>query len=178
MENEINEQAYDMRVDKGMLPTIDIEGHIFFVDLRMNKLRPKDDFLSNGIFFSDIEDYFNDTIGKYIFPYDPQKKELGNIDYEAITAIPKDFVVVEIPSDYKLDPIGWNRQHGYDLKDGLEVTGLQMNFKAKIAKWEDIYVPQIIRENLARKEKPKMQNQQTKPVENKMNQKRRKRRKM
>lgn len=151
MENEINQEAYDMRVNKGMLPTIDIEGHLFFVDLRMNKLRPKDDFLSNGISFSEIEEYFNDTTGNYIFPYDPQKKETGNIDYETITKIPKDLIVVEIPSDYTLDPIGWNRQHGYDLKDGLADTGLHMTFRAKRGKWEDIYVPQKIKENLGHK---------------------------
>lgn len=178
MESEINQEAYDKRINKGMLPTIDIEGHLFFVDLRMNKLRPKDDFLSNGICFSDIEEYFKDTTGNYIFPYDPHKKEPGNIDYETITKIPKDLIVVEIPSDYKLDPIGWNRQHGYDLKDGLEETRLQMNFKAKRAKWEDIDVPQKIKENLARKEKLQMENQQQKHGKKSLNQQRKKGRKM
>ncbi|MGQ3088882.1 MAG: hypothetical protein ACT6RA_17190, partial [Flavobacterium sp.] len=41
--------AYDLRANKGVLPTIEIAGHIFYVDLQMDKLRPKDDFLSNGI---------------------------------------------------------------------------------------------------------------------------------
>lgn len=171
MENEINQEAYDMRVNKGILPTIAIEGHIFFVDIRMNKLRPKDDFLSNGISFSEIEEYFNDTTGNYIFPYDPKKREPANIDYETITKIPKDLIVVEIPSDYKMDPIGWNRQHGYDLKDGLEETGLQMNFKAKRAKWKDIYVPQKIKENLAQIERSKINIQQKKSVESSPKQK-------
>ncbi|MGJ1359996.1 hypothetical protein ACR79K_25155 [Sphingobacterium siyangense] len=49
MENEINQEAYDLRVNKGMLPTIDIAGHTFYVDIRMDMLRPKDDFLSKGI---------------------------------------------------------------------------------------------------------------------------------
>ncbi|WP_338839252.1 hypothetical protein [Flavobacterium ginsenosidimutans] len=146
-------EAYDKRVNKGMLPTIEIEGHTFYVDLRMDKLRPKDDFLSNGIVFSQIEDYFNDTTEKYIIPYNPQKKELGEIDYETITKIPKDLVVVEIPSELAMDPIGWNRLHGFDLKDGLRETGLQMNFGAKKADWEDIYVPQKIKENLEREGK-------------------------
>ena len=54
MEREFNQEAYDMRVNKGMLPTIDIAGHTFYVDIRMDMLRPKDDFLSKGIVFSDI----------------------------------------------------------------------------------------------------------------------------
>lgn len=156
-------EAYDKRVNKGMLPTIEIEGHTFYVDLRMDKLRPKDDFLSNGIVFSQIEDYFNDTTEKYIIPYNPQKKELGEIDYETITKIPKDLVVVEIPSELAMDPIGWNRLHGFDLKDGLRETGLQMNFGAKKADWEDIYVPQKIKENLEQIEKTKKESQHKKP---------------
>lgn len=178
MENEINQEAYDLRVNKGMLPTIAIEGHIFFVDIRMNKLRPKDDFLSNGISFSDIEVYFNDLTGKYIFPYNPQKKEPGNIDYNTITAIPKDFVVVEIPSELKMDPIGWNRQHGYDLKDGLEAIDLQMTFKAKRAKWGDIYVPQKIKENLAQMKKSRKENQKQESEKNPQEKQRRKGRKI
>lgn len=168
-------EAYDMRVNKGMLPTIEIEEHTFYVDLRMDKLRPKDDFLSNGIGFSQIEDYFNDTTEKYVIPYNRQKKELGEIDYETITKIPKDLVVVEIPSEIKMDPIGWNRLHGFDLKDGLRETGLQMNFTAKQAKWEDIYVPQKIKENLAQLKREKQQN---KPIKTSQNQQSKKGRKM
>lgn len=39
-EKNINEDAYDLRVNKGQLPTIVIAGHIFFVDIRMDMLRP------------------------------------------------------------------------------------------------------------------------------------------
>jgi len=161
---ESNKKAYDIRVNKGVLPTINIEGHLFFVDIRMNKLRPKDDFLSNGISFSEIEEYFNDATGNYIFPYDPQKKELGNIDFETISEIPKNLIVVEIPSELKMDPIGWNRQHGYDLKNGLGEIRLEMNFIAKTCKWEDIYVPQKIKANLSQIERFKIDIQQKKSI--------------
>lgn len=65
MENEINQEAYDLRVNKGMLPTIDIAGHTFYVDIRMDMLRPKDDFLSKGIVFSDIENYYDEDKRTY-----------------------------------------------------------------------------------------------------------------
>ncbi|ASV79761.1 hypothetical protein CMU73_03935 [Elizabethkingia anophelis] len=151
----VDQQAFDMRVNKGMLPTVDIAGHTFYVDLRMDMLRPKDDFLSRGIVFSDIENYFDDTTGTYTIPYDPKTKEFSEIDYESITKIPKDLIVVSFPSELKMDAIGWNRLHGYDLKDGLKELGVQMNFKAKPASWEDIYVPQKIKENLEQIQKEK-----------------------
>lgn len=143
------DEAFEMRVNKGILPTIEIHGHTFYVDIRMNKLRPKDDFQSNGIVFSDIEDYFNDEKDLYIIPYDPQKKEVVKIDYETITQIPKELIVVKIPHMQKLDPVGWNRQHDYDLTAGFKKSALQMCFKANSGKWEDIYVPQKIKENSA-----------------------------
>ncbi|SFN88688.1 hypothetical protein SAMN05421741_1135 [Paenimyroides ummariense] len=146
--SEILDEAFDMRVNKGILPTIEIHGHTFYVDIRMDKLRPKDDFLSKGIVFSEIKDYLNDEKELYITPYDPKKKELGKIDYETITEIPKDLIVLKIPNVHKLDPVGWKRQHGYDLKNGIEKSGLQMGFKSKYGKWEDIYITQQITENI------------------------------
>ena len=53
-EPDANNAAFDMRVNKGILPTIEIHGHTFYVDIRINKLRPKDNFLSNGIVFSEL----------------------------------------------------------------------------------------------------------------------------
>lgn len=147
-EFEINNEAFDMRVNKGILPTIEIAGHTFYIDIRMDKLRPKDEFLSNGIVFSEIEDFYNDQKEEYTIPYDPQKKEPGKIDYETITQIPKELIVVKIPHMQKLDPVGWNRENDYDLTAGFKKSALIMSFKTNSGKWEDIYVPQKIRENL------------------------------
>ncbi|SFO17695.1 hypothetical protein SAMN05421741_12415 [Paenimyroides ummariense] len=41
IEPETNDVAFDMRVNQGILPTIEIAGHTFYVDIRMDKLRPK-----------------------------------------------------------------------------------------------------------------------------------------
>lgn len=181
METELSNkdlEAYDLRVNKGMLPTIDIEEHPFYVDIRMDKLRPKDDFLSNGIVFSDIENYFNDATDTYLIPYNPQKKEVGEIDYETITEIPKGLVVIEIPSEFKLDPIGWNRLHGYDLLDDIQKGSLEMNFTAKQCQWEDIYVPQKIKENLEQMEQSKQDKKKDMPDKDEQNQQRKRGRKM
>ncbi len=58
----------DLRLNKGMLPTLDIAGHTFYVDLRMNKLRPKDDFISKGIDFTEIKTTMIVTDGHLLFP--------------------------------------------------------------------------------------------------------------
>jgi len=159
-EPESNDAAFDLRVNKGILPTIEIAEHTFYVDIRMDKLRPKDDFLSNGIIFSEIENYYNDEKQLHIIPYDPKKKELAKIDDETITEIPKHLKVIKIPTLHTLDPIGWNRQQGYDLKTGIEKSGLQMSFKAKEGTWEDVFMLQQIKENIDRIKK----SEKTKPI--------------
>lgn len=146
--SEIDQDAFDKRINKGILPTVEINNHIFYVDLSMDKLRPKDDFASDGINFAEIEDYYNEERDIYIIPYIPKTKGTGHIDYETITQIPQDQIVIELPPKEILDPIGWNRLHGYDLSMGLKNKKVQMNFKAKTAKWDDIYVPEKIKENL------------------------------
>ncbi|WP_412468711.1 hypothetical protein [Pedobacter sp. KLB.chiD] len=140
------DQLYELRVKKGMLPTIDIAGHTFYVDLRMDKLRPKDDFLSNGIFFSDIENYFDDGIEKYVIPYNPITREFVELD-DQITEYPKDLIAISFPHQYTMDPFGFNRQIGADLKDGLPSSGLRLNFTAKIVPWKETFVAYLIESN-------------------------------
>ena len=65
----------DLRLNKGILPTLDIAGHTFYVDLRMNKLRPKDDFISKGIDFTEIKDYYDRDRRAFVIPYNPTKRE-------------------------------------------------------------------------------------------------------
>ncbi len=140
----------------GQLPTLDILGHTFFVDVRMGKLRPKDDFLSNGISFRDIEDYYDSEKKRYIIPYDPKKKEFVPLDYETITEIPKDLKVISFNEEYTLDPIGWTRLEGFPM---IEDT-IKLHHKATPAKWEEIYVPQKIKENLQNISKDNLKEEQ------------------
>ena len=110
MENEIN-QEYDMRVNKGMLPTVNIAGHTFYVDIRMDKLRPKDDFLSKGIDLTEIKDYYDRDRRAYVIPYNPTTREFQQEDVFAMTQLPKDTIIVQFPHQYELDIVGWNRKH-------------------------------------------------------------------
>lgn len=149
----VDQEAFDKRVKEGMLPTVDIAEHIFYVDLRMDMLRPHDDFLSRGIVFDEIENYFSDEVNAYLIPYNPKTHEFQELNYESITDFPKDLIAVQFPFQKDLDPIGWNRENGRDLKEGLKYTGLQSHFEAKIVPWEETGIREVIKENLKRQNK-------------------------
>lgn len=149
----VDQQAFDMRVNKGILPTVDIAGHTFYVDIRMDMLRPKDDFLSKGIVFDEIDHYFSEEKNAYLIPYDPKKHEFRELEYDNLLGIPKDLIAVEFPFQKELDPIGWNRHNGWNIKDDLKQIGLKSHFHAKTVAWKKTYIMEIIKDNLDKIEK-------------------------
>lgn len=149
----VDQYAFDMRLKAGRLPTVDIASHLFYVDIRMNMLRPKDDFLSNGIVFNEIYHYFSEERNAYLIPYDPKKLEFRELDYNTITEFPKDLIAVQFPFQRNLDPIGWNRERGWDIKDDLKQIGVKGHFTAQTIPWQQTYLPDIIEENLERQKK-------------------------
>jgi hypothetical protein len=175
MENEIKD-AYDLRVNKGMLPTVDIAGHTFYVDIRMDMLRPKDDFLSKGIVLSDIQNYYDEDKRTYTIPYNPKTHEFQEPDYQTIKELPKDLIAVRFPSKRLLDRIGWNRQYGFELTHGLDKQGLKLHFKAKHIPWEKTFLVDLIKSNLkaeknlqkAGEKQPPAQAKENKPKGRKM----------
>ncbi|MGB3108310.1 hypothetical protein [Sphingobacterium siyangense] len=128
----VDQEAFEKRVKFGQLPTIKIHDQIFYAEARLNNLRPKDNLFSSGINFYDIDPYFSFEKHAYIFPYNPKTKEFEEPNYETLKDYPKDLIVVEVPHERVLDPIGWNRLHGFDLKDGLKEIGLKLEFDAKL----------------------------------------------
>lgn len=153
IDKEIKQTPYELRVNHGVLPTVDIKGHTFYVDIRMNKLRPKDDFLSKGISFAEIDHYYDDFKKKYVIPYDFNKREFREIDFANITKIPKDLIVIQFPHESMLDPVGWNRRGGYEAMDGLKPNNIKIHFIAKQGKWNSFGLSEIIEDNLKSKAK-------------------------
>jgi hypothetical protein len=154
----VDQKAFDIRM-QGQLPTLDIEGHTFTVDLRMNMLRSATDFSSGGISFDEIDHYYSEEKDAYIIPYDPIKKEFRELDYANLFSIPKDLIAIEFPFQTKLDPIGWNRAGGWDLKEDLKWLGVKNHFEAKTIPWEQTYIVDIIKDNKEELQK-KQDNQQ------------------
>lgn len=159
---------FDLMVDQealkermtGRLPTMDILGHTFYVDLRMDMLRPKDDFLSEGIVFSKIDYLFDEEKQAYLIPYNPQTHAFRELDSSRLTEIPKDIVLISFPSERELDPISWNRKNGFDETFGLKETNIKSHFVAKLVEWKDVGIEEIIKENIMRQQQQKKQSHQ------------------
>lgn len=144
----VDQDALNKRLKKGMLPTIEIVGHTFYADARIDMLRPKDDFLSRGILFSEIDHYFSEEKNAYIIPYDPKKHEFRELDYDKITEHPKELVAVKFPFQRELDPVGWNRRNGFGETEDLKKVGLKLHFKAQTIPWYKTGIDDVIKENL------------------------------
>lgn len=164
-----NKTDFDVMVDQqalgrrlmGQLPTIDIAGHTFFVEVRLDKLQPKDDFLSNGIVFSQIDHYYNDEREVYMIPYNPKTREFQELDHHNITAIPKDLIAISFPHESELDPIAYNRKGGWDETFGLKETNLKSHFEAKTVDWKETGIEETIQQNIKR-----LRQQKEQPTEN------------
>lgn len=137
----------------GILPVIDIAGHPFYVDVRMNSIRPHDDFSTQGIPFSEFKDF--DMIANFAWLfYNPRSHEtVKNINLEKLYKIPKDWIVIEIPHPQFLDPYGCAVKNGWDVKETLKVYPIQANLKARIVPWEETSIPDIIKKNVQRRER-------------------------
>jgi hypothetical protein len=147
----VDQQALSQRL-AGYLPTIDVYGHTFFVDIRMDMLRPKDDFLSSGISFTEIQHYYNDVREAYVIPYNYQKREFQELDH-TMTTIPENLMIVSFPHESKLDPIGFNRNEGFNERNGLKEVNVKSHFEAKVLGWKESCFVEQIRENIREQKK-------------------------
>lgn len=145
----VNQDLVGLR-EKGALPVIEIAGHPFYVDIRMDCLRPKDDFSTTGIQFSAIEDCLIEDEAKYMVPYDPKAREYVELDFNTITEIPEGLIVVEIPYQSQLDPIGYARKYDLDPKDLLRAYPPEANRKARIVPWSETPIERIMERNIKR----------------------------
>lgn len=145
----VDTAALEQRL-KGRLTTIDIAGHTFYVDIPMDKLRPKDDFLSKGIVFNDVDHCYCEEEKVYTVPYNPAKREFQEPDYDSLTEFPKDLILVKFPNERILDPVGYNRKHGDDLLVGLKETSVRTHFTARIIDWKETGLQERIEDNLKR----------------------------
>ena len=132
----------------GQLPVIEIAGHPFYVDIRMDMLRPKDDFLATGIRFSAIDDYFIEEAKHYRVPYNPATHSFEELNLENIKAIPKGIIVIDVPLEQQLDPVAFARHYGFNREHILRNNPIQMNVKAREVSWDETPIKQIIARNL------------------------------
>jgi len=160
----VDQQALSRRINNGQLPTVEIGGHIFYAEARLDLLRPKDDFSTMGISFDDLDYYYVESKDSYAFPYDPQTHSIAERDWEKILEYPKDLIFVEIPQVRILDPVGWNRKWGWGETEGLKETGLRLEFKAETIPWNKTGIDELIAENRLKQPMNKANNEKISPA--------------
>lgn len=141
------------RRDRGKLPTIDIAGHMFYVDTRMEALRPHDDFTTRGIPFYAFK-IFAATEDVARIPYSPSTHSIRWLDFqelEKLTAFPKDWVMIEIQYPWKLDPYGFARDNHLDIMEHIKKFPLRDNMKAKVLSWQELGLADVIKRNKEKK---------------------------
>ncbi|MNU20710.1 hypothetical protein D3C71_89590 [compost metagenome] len=131
--------------EMGKLPVMDICGHPFYIDVRIDLLRPKDDFSTMGINISDLE--VDDSGTKYLFLYQPETHRRVSID-KHMTEIPKGIVALEIPFENILDSYAVARQRGLlDSMEWFRKYPVRTGLKARIIPWEQTSLPKLIQKN-------------------------------
>lgn len=146
--------SLDRRWNKGVLPTLDIAGHIFYIDLEKDRLRPKGDFKSRGIHLEEIRDYFDRDRRGYIIPYNPATHEFQQDNISTMTALPEDTITVQFPDMNFMDPIG-RCKIGMVGIPKIENQNFDMHFEARTVPWEETNVIEHIKRNVAEQLCPK-----------------------
>lgn len=82
---------------------------------------------------------------RYTIPYDSAKKEFVDVDLNESTENPGDLKVISFPDERILDPVGWNKIYGYNLKENLPNEPRNLHFQARTGIWEDIRLLQKIK---------------------------------
>jgi|GEM_PF-627065 len=143
----VDQEALHKRLKLGILPIVTIAGHTFYPDARIDLLRPKDDFRTLGISFSQIAHYYSEEQKAYVIPYNPKSHEFQEFDFNKITQYPKDLIAVKFPHERELDPVGWNRRRGYSETYLLKETGLKMKFAAETVPWHKTTINELMKIN-------------------------------
>ncbi len=113
---------------RGELPKIDVAGSLFYVDWRLRELRAVED-PSTRLNLRDME--MNNEGDKYLCLYNTEYKAIY-IPTQYTKQIPEKVVILEIPYELKLDPVGVARQ--FELPDTamLKNFPIEKNLKATV----------------------------------------------
>lgn len=127
----------------GILPQIEIAGEHFFIDLRLQELRHVRDFtpilsLKKFTLTEDSEQYwaFYHLMLRQIIDIDPK-----------LTEFPDNVILIKIPNELGLDPIGAARIYGIDDVEVLKEYPIRENLKAEVVPLSETQVPAWIAAN-------------------------------
>ncbi|UAY55766.1 hypothetical protein [Arachidicoccus terrestris] len=145
----VDPKALELRM-KGELPRVEILGHTYYADVRMGSIRPKDEFQTGRLNAQVLNQYFSPDGSHYRVPMDPVTREIREVNWEKITEIPKNIVLVDIPSIQRLDPVGYARDLKLEPKQFLRNHPPRQEHVARQVNWSDTLVHEIILANRIR----------------------------
>ncbi|UOE50929.1 hypothetical protein MTO98_07540 [Mucilaginibacter sp. SMC90] len=132
----------------GVLPHIDIAGTDFIVDWKNRELResanPGNKLDINAMDLSPSED------GYLSYYHLPDHKRY--VPEETLTELPQNVMLLEIPHELVLDPIAVIQEQGLVTLTLLKTYPVQDVLKAKLIPLNETLLPQVISENLLKKE--------------------------
>ncbi|MET6999389.1 hypothetical protein [Chitinophaga defluvii] len=137
------EKAFTERM-KGRQPVIEIHGHPFFIEARWGLLTPKGNFLSKGINLNDMCEF---SPGTYRFYYDTNRMTEAVIRKDIIE-LPKNVVLIEIPSLLALDPVMMAKRWDEDPRRYLNEYPLKMYNVAKVIPIKKSPLVELVKKNL------------------------------
>jgi hypothetical protein len=127
----------------GILPEIDIVGHSYTVDLRLNELRNVG-FPSKKL---SLDEMVTSPDGKhYLFFYDRESRTILHASSDMLT-LPKNAVLVTIPDEMGLDPVGVARKYGLGDEYFLKMHPYEKGPKAKITSMEESGLTEYVETN-------------------------------
>ncbi len=142
----------------GQLPHIDINGTDFVIDLRLGELR-ETDAPGNSIQLHQMQ---AGRAGEaYLFFYHTQKHTVYDPPAN-IKSLPKNVVVIEIPVEEKLDPVGMAQVLETDIKEFVKTHPLQNELTAVVKPLSQSGLPELIQQNLKKEEQIREQQERQK----------------
>lgn len=133
----VDQDAYQKRL-AGELPVLDLQGHIYSIDIRSHRLVSKDDIARADISLYDLNFVNVDNQATYMLGYNTERKDIELVDvYEIFSKneVPDNLVPLTFPVDEYLDPIGFNIEMGNAIDYRLRQRGVKQHFEAKIEDW-------------------------------------------
>jgi len=127
----------------GVLPTIDIAGEHFVIDLRLQEFRHAQNFTP----IISLRSLDLDSKGDhYMAFYHPFLRQVVNIDPK-LTEFPEGVVAIKMPNELGLDPIAAARKYRIDEKVLARLYPMQKELKADIVPLSETGIPALIQKN-------------------------------
>ncbi|WP_425637942.1 hypothetical protein ACPUEN_00820 [Algoriphagus yeomjeoni] len=124
----------------GILPEIDIAGHLYTVDLRLNELRNVE--LPNKKL--SLDEMVTAPNGRhYLFFYDIESRSILHASSDMVT-LPTNAVLVEIPDELGLDPVGMARKYGLSDEYFLKMHPYEKAGKATLTSLDKSGLPEFV----------------------------------